>query len=114
MLVRWRMRVLPSALMVPPPSSHVCMLDACLTTQRASASSSELSVCHVEQLYTQTHSTCARLVLDASTRVAVAAGSSLIGSARVHFVVDHAGGSQAASTVLVVLQEEVDLVRASR
>ena len=58
---------------------------------RKSASSSDLSVCHVEQLYTdaQRSTARARLVLDASTRVAVAAARGHI-DLHVHCVVDHA------------------------
>ena len=53
-------------------------------------------ICVAEQLYTD-----AALVLDASTRVAAAAGSGLI-DLHLHCVVDHADGSQAASTVLML------------
>ena len=49
-------------------------------------------ICHAEQLYID-----AALVLDASTRVAAAARSGLI-DLHFAFVVDHADGSQAAST----------------
>ena len=49
-------------------------------------------ICDAEQLYTDV-----ALVLDAFTRVAAAAGSSLI-DLQLHCVVDHADGSQAAST----------------
>jgi hypothetical protein len=49
-------------------------------------------ICVAEQLYTD-----AALVLDASTRVAAAAGSGLI-DLHFAFVDDHADGSQAAST----------------
>ena len=53
-------------------------------------------ICVAEQRCTD-----AALVLDASTRVAAAAGSGLI-DLHLHCVVDHADGSQAASTVLML------------
>jgi len=65
-------------------------------------------ICDAEQLYTD-----AALVLDASTRVAAAAGSGLI-DLHLHCVVDHADGSQAASTVLMLSLARKLTLRVSR